>query len=109
MENKKVKMKKAVQKLNNVLILDTHRGIYFGELVEIFNEGKSVRLKNMRHVFYFASHSDSTSSGVYALATIGCADGSRIGPPVDCTINDVSKIVEASDAAAKKFESAKWS
>lgn len=89
-----------------VLITDFHRGVYAGEVVEILNNGSTVRVVNARHCFYFAGAPGH--EGTYGLATIGPTDECRIGPSWNGIINDVSKLVNLSDEAAANWEKAKW-
>jgi hypothetical protein len=89
-----------------VLVTDTHRGIYFGYLLEELEGGNAVRLERMRHCFTYNCFSGHC--GVYGLATGGPGPGSRIGPPVMAKIRDVSKVVDCTVEAVERWESAKW-
>ena len=92
-----------------VLVLDTHRGIYFGLLEEYNAELKSVKLKDMQWVYHFyCIKEDDVNRGVYSLATKGPDEKSKIGPKVDCLINDVSKIVKVQESALENWGNAKW-
>jgi len=91
-----------------VLILDSHRGIYFGYLASRTSEGKTVRLTRARHCFYFVAKQQDGESGVYSLATAGPQSGSKIGPRVTMTVNDVTKIIDCSSEAVERWESATW-
>ena len=74
-------------------------------------DGTTARLRNSRHVFYFASQPAAAGcQGVEALQTVGPADGSRLGPAVSMTVvADVSRIGTCTDAARAAFERAGWS
>lgn len=89
-----------------VMILDTHRGIYYGYLVWESEDQSRVKLERARHCFYFAA--SGNDKGVYSLATVGPCNGSKIGPRVTMTIRDVSKIVDVTEEAAASWNSAKW-
>ena len=89
-----------------VVILDTHRGIYFGYLVSVRENGNAVKLENARHCYYFRHAANDY--GVYSLASSGPASGSKIGPRVNMIVRDVSKIIDCSPVATKKWESASW-
>jgi len=91
-----------------VLVLDKHRGIYFGYLVERMENGNAAKLVRARHCFYFSVNPDVNHLGVYGLATLGPAKGSKIGPRVDLEIRDISKIVDCEEAAIKAWEKAEW-
>ena len=88
------------------MVLDSHRGIYFGRVVEVLNDGKTVRMEDARHCFEFRC--DREDRGVYALATDGPGAGSRIGPEVTMTVNDVSKIIDCAPDARARWEAATW-
>ena len=89
-----------------VLVTDTHRGIYFGYLVKHDIPNRTVKLEGMRHCFYYTL--TDANEGTYGLATSGPAKGSKIGPCVNATIHDVSKVVDCSVSAVDRWESATW-
>jgi len=91
-----------------VLILDAHRGIYFGYLVSKTNNGSTVKLVRARHCFYFVTKKRDGESGVYSLATSGPQTGSKIGPRVTMTIGSVLKIIDCEKKAVESWESATW-
>ncbi len=97
-----------MEKGKYVLVTDTHRGVYMGEFVEERNNGRTVKLEKMRHIFYRTEGPDEENNGVYSLATVGPQPGSRVGPPVTAIIHDVSKVVECSEAARKRAEKTSW-
>ncbi len=90
-----------------VLVLDKQRGVHFGYLVREMENGNAVQLKNMRNCFYWVARSDH-NKGVYSLASHGPVDGSKVGPRVNGKIRDVSKIIDVTDEAVKKWEEAIW-
>ena len=90
-----------------VLILDTHRGIYFGYLVSVTHEGRTVKLEKARHCFYFPV-AEAGHKGVYGLATVGPADGAKVGPEVTMTVHDVAKIVDCTPKAVKRWTKVLW-
>jgi hypothetical protein len=90
-----------------VLVLDTHRGIYFGYLVAITNDGRTVKLEKGRHCFYYPT-AEAGHRGVYGLATVGPAEGAKIGPEVTMTINDVAKIVDCTPKAVQRWKKISW-
>ena len=97
----------TAKKKKPVLVLDTHRGIYFGYLVKTENNGRTVTLEGMRHCYYYPV-AEAGNKGVYGLATVGPAKGAKIGPPVTATIHDVSKWVDCTKEAVKRWKAAKW-
>jgi hypothetical protein len=91
------------------LILTSTRGVYAG-LVDLQQaDGDTIRdVEKLRHVYYWASHGGA-DDGVYALATLGPAEGSKVGPPVDVPLlRNVEKIVRIEAAAAPAWERASW-
>ena len=44
----------ATKKQRPVVIFDTHRGVYFGYLVSVTNQGSTVKLTGARHCFYWS-------------------------------------------------------
>jgi hypothetical protein len=89
------------------LILDTHRGVYYGRIVKIKDKGRTVELDGMRHAFYWSAGEDG-EKGVYSLATVGPQPGSKIGPRVHAIVYDVAKIVDVSAKAIAAWEAATW-
>lgn len=89
-----------------VVVFDTHRGIYFGYMVEEFNAGRSVVLEGFRHCFEFRTEA---AKGSYSLVTHGPGRGSKIGPPCPrVTVHDVAKVCECTAVAAEGWEAATW-
>lgn len=88
-----------------VLILDKHRGIYFGYLKSTKEGGNAVVLEGARHCFYYTA---TGAKGVYSLAVTGPGPGSKIGPRVCMTVRDVSKVVDCAEAAVTAWENASW-
>lgn len=89
----------------SVVVLDFHRGIYWGYLVEELDGGNAVRLDGGRHCFYYGVGKDK---GTYSLATVGPSNDSKIGPRVNMKIMDVSKIIDCTDEATEAWEKATW-
>lgn len=91
-----------------VMVLDCHRGIYFGYLNKVLEGGNAVILDKARHCFYYSAPKEAGEAGVYSLATIGPQEGSKVGPRVKMKIRNVSKIVDVSSRALLAWESASW-
>ena len=89
-----------------VVILDKHRGIYFGYLVSTHENGNAVKLKNARHCFYYGVHEGH--KGTYGLASGGPVSDSKIGPRVNMLVRDVAKVIDCAPSAVKRWESAQW-
>lgn len=92
-----------------VLVTTKHRGVYFGYTTDsdIDLDKKTIKLSDMRHVYSWES-TGSDEDGVYALAKVGPADGSRIGPPVDVTITGLANITRVTPEAEARFLKSKW-
>ena len=88
------------------LVLDTHRGIYFGDVVEVDHDRHICRMENARHCYYFPR--PDGDKGTYSLATVGPQNGAKVGPPVTMTVYDVAKIIDATPVAIEAWKSAKW-
>ena len=95
------------KKKKPVVVFDIHRGIYFGYLVKVENEGRTVTLEGARHCYYYPV-AEAGHKGVYGLATVGPGDGAKIGPQVNMTVHDVSKWVDCTTKAVKRWKAAKW-
>jgi len=96
------------EKEQAVLILDIHRGIYFGYLKATKNHERTVVLERARQAYYYTTKNEDGEKGVYALATSGPQDGSKIGPRVTITVHDVGKIVECTELAIAAWEKQIW-
>jgi len=94
------KVKKAV------VVLDTHRGIYFGYLITTLEGGNAVRLEGARHCYYYKLA--EANEGTYGLATAGPQKGSKIGPRVTMTVRDVAKVIDCSAASVERWEVSTW-
>ena len=97
----------TAKKKKPVVAFDIHRGIYFGYLVKTENQGRTVTLDKARHCFTFPV-TEAGHKGVYGLATVGPGEGAKIGPPVTMTVHDVSKWVDCTPKAVKRWLAAKW-
>ena len=95
-------------KMKPVLVTDSHRGIYFGYLVSQTNGGKTVKLERARHCFYYVAKKKDGERGVYSLATSGPQGGSKIGPTVTMTINDVVTVVDCTQEAVAMWKTTTW-
>lgn len=91
-----------------VLILDIHRGVYFGYLVETRYNERTVVLENARQAFSFMCLGKDGEKGVYALATSGPQDGSKISPRINMIVHDVAKIIDCTDVAIQAWEKQIW-
>ncbi len=91
-----------------VVITDTHRGVAAGVLVSRSADGNEAELKDARHCFNWKRNSDPDAQGIFGLASHGPEKGSYVGPEVHAIVRDVSKILECTTAAEKRWRAAKW-
>jgi hypothetical protein len=91
-----------------VIVTDYHRGVVYGRLSE-WDRGRRVAvLEEARHVYYWALQEGA--EGLFGLATVGPAEGSRIGPAVGrVEITEVAKVIDCEPAAIDRWASARWS
>ena len=89
-----------------VVVLDKHRGIYFGYLVSTLENGNAVKLKGARHCFYYTRV--KSHEGTYGLASYGPGEGSKVGPVVTMLVRDVAKIVDCTPIAEENWNRAIW-
>lgn len=94
-----------MDKKHYVLVTNTHRGIYFGELIEL-KKNRAV-LKNARHCFYYSAGSEAR--GTFSLATHGPQKGSKIGPALSrMTILDVATVSDCTEEAVALWLDSSW-
>lgn len=87
------------------VVVTTERGVFFG-YGEPDLEAQHVRLTSARMVVYWSADCRS----VVGLAANGPTKGCRIGPKAPAIIvRNVTAVIECSNEAAEKFESAPWS
>lgn len=94
----------ANQNTKPLLVTTAHRGVFFG--YGQATEEKIIRLERARMAVYWSAD----VKGVIGLAQIGPTARCRIGPPAPKIIlQDVTAVMEVSEAAAKAWESEPWS
>ena len=97
---------KSKKKLRPVVILDTHRGIYFGYLAKTLEGGNAVQLECARWCYYYPTVVGH--EGPYGLGSYGPGEGAKIGPPVKMKVRDVSKVVDCTASAVERWENSSW-
>ncbi len=86
-----------------LVVTTAHRGVFFGFGRPTTN--KTIRLTQAQMCVYWSSD----VKGVLGLAAQGPTRGCKIGPPVPAmTLQDVTGVMEASDAAKTAWESQPW-
>lgn len=91
------------KKQKPLVVTTAHRGVFFG--YGIANVGKTIRLERVRMCVSWSTD----VKGVVGLAANGPTKGCRIGPAAPAiTLQDVTSVMEASDAAMKAWEDQPW-
>jgi hypothetical protein len=95
--------KKAVASTERPVIVTTqHRGVFFGYATDI--NGAVIDLRAARNCLYWSRQ----TKGFIGLAVTGPVGDSRVGPPADIQLRDITSVVACSDEAVKVWESAPW-
>lgn len=99
----------TTRKKRPVMILDKHRGIYFGYLVKKIDKGDTftAKLENARHCFQYGA-GPNEQKGTYSLASYGPTDDSHIGPRINMTVFGCVKEIEITPEALERWEKATW-
>ena len=85
------------------MVTTAHRGVFFGYGRP--TENKTIKLRSAQMCVYWSSD----VKGVVGLAAKGPTRGCKIGPPAPfITLQDVTSVMEASEEAAKAWESQPW-
>lgn len=85
-----------------VLVTTQHRGVFFGYATN--TDGNVIKMRAARNCLYW----DRTVKGFLGLASTGPIGDSRVGPPADIELRDITCIAQVSDEAVKIWESAPW-
>jgi hypothetical protein len=67
-------------------------------------EGQVIKLRNARQAIYYSAD----THGLLGLAANGPGKDSKIGPPANITVRNVTHVIECSPAAVEAWEGAKW-
>lgn len=87
-----------------VLVTAGVRNVRYGRLLQVSDDGRIVRLGDMRPVFSWAG-----TQGIGGLATVGPLPGSKIGPPAPVGIvSEVSTIWQCTPEAVAAWAAAGW-
>ncbi|RMF04815.1 MAG: hypothetical protein D6773_05935 [Alphaproteobacteria bacterium] len=87
-----------------VLVTTAHRGVFFGYLKKHDSRNNTVQMKRARCCLYWPAE----VKGFLGLAHTGPLEGSRVGPPADITLTDVTCIAECTQEAVGRWEDAPW-
>lgn len=86
-----------------VLVTTTHRGVFFGYATK--TDGATIALRSARNCLYWPT----ANKGFLGLANMGPVSGSRVGPPADIELRDITCVAECTPESVKAWEAAKWS
>ena len=86
-----------------VLVTTAHRGVFFGYAKKTV--GAMIKLRRARNCIYWPV----ANKGFLGLASMGPADGAKIGPPADIELRDITCVAECSEEATKAWELSPWS
>jgi len=96
--------KSTVRQKRAVVVTTQHRGVFFGYLEG--QKGKVVTLSQVRNCTYW----DAALHGFIGLATDGPNERCKIGPAAsNGTLFDVTAILDVTQAAVDRWETAPWS
>lgn len=85
----------------SVLITTSHRGVFWGRLESIRDNGRTVVLTGARNAILWA-----TTAGFLELAQVGPNKNSKVGAVAPrITLYDVTSLAECTEAATKAWES----
>lgn len=85
-----------------VLVTTQHRGVFFGYATK--TDGAIINLRAARNCLYWAKE----VKGFIGLASTGPIGGSRVGPPADIELRDITSVTTVLPEAVKVWESAPW-
>lgn len=85
-----------------VVVVTQGNAIFCGWTMDADSE--VVKLRAARQAVYYSAD----TYGLLGLAANGPGKNSRIGPPANITIRNVTHVIEVSPEAARVWEGAKW-
>ncbi|MCB2107008.1 MAG: hypothetical protein KDE14_04870 [Rhodobacteraceae bacterium] len=86
-----------------VVVTTQHRGIFFGYTTDP-DDAAVIHLRAGRNVLKWSG----SCHGFMGLANMGPVNDSRVGPPADIAIRDITSMALCTDEAVKVWESAPW-
>src|SRR5262245_25217405 len=85
-----------------VVVVTQGNAIFCGWTTD--TDGDVVHLRAARQAVYYSAD----THGLLGLAANGPGKDSRIGPPADIAVRNVTHVIECSAQAVKVWEDAKW-
>lgn len=86
-----------------VLVTTAHRGVFFGYATK--TDGATIALRAARNCIYWPTG----NKGFLGLAADGPAKGSRVGPPANIELRDITCVAECTPESVAAWERAPWS
>jgi hypothetical protein len=86
-----------------VVVTTSHRGVFFGYTED--TTGAIIALRAARNCLYWPAN----QKGFVGLAAMGPVGGSRIGPPADIELRDITSVAACTPEAVAAWEKAPWS
>jgi hypothetical protein len=103
-KKKTAKRAAAKTKTFHALVTTAHRGVFFGTLVEGTEHDDILTLRGARNCLYWSA----AVKGFLGLAVTGPDAGSRVGPPADISLRNITCVVRCTPEAAAAWERAPW-
>ena len=85
-----------------VLVTTAHRGVFFGYATQ--TDGETIKLRAGRNCIYWPAE----NKGFLGLANMGPVKGSRVGPPADVELRDITCVANCTPDAVTAWEKAPW-
>ena len=85
-----------------VVVVTQGNAIFCGWTTE--PDGDVIKLRAARQAIYYSAD----THGLLGLAANGPGKNSRIGPPANITVRNVTHVIECSPQAVKTWEEAEW-
>lgn len=85
-----------------VLVTTAHRGVFFGYTTDA--TGAIVALRRGRNCIYWPPE----NRGFVGLASLGPLQGSKVGPPADMELRDITAVVAVTRQAIDLWEAGPW-
>ena len=84
------------------LVTTAHRGVFFGYAKD--TSGDTIRLRAARNCIYWPA----SNKGFLGLANMGPQPGSKVGPPANIELRNITCVAEVTMDAVELWENAPW-
>jgi hypothetical protein len=85
-----------------VVVVTQGNAIFCGWAID--TDSAEIKLRGARQAVYYSAD----THGLLGLAANGPGKDSRIGPPANITIRNITHVIECSPSAVRVWEEAKW-